>query len=83
MEKYITPDLFHDIEEGRENTKLARRVYNNVLDYDLLSIVQDGEVYWIEKTYSFAKIPQYAYDFIKKWAKKRGLTYLYDIKTNY
>lgn len=81
--KYITPDLFHDIEQGKEKTKLAKRVYDNVLNYDLISIVQDNNVFWTEKTYSEAKIPEYAYQFIKKWASKRGLTYLYDIKTNY
>lgn len=80
--QYITPDLFHDIEQGKENSKLAHRVYDKVLNYDLIMIVQDGDIYWTEKTYSFSKIPQYAYDYIKQWAKKRGLTYLYDIKTN-
>ena len=76
---YITPELFNDIETGKEKTKLAQRVYSNVLNYDLLEIVQDGEVYWIEQVNSQLSIPEYAYQYIKKWTSKRGLTYLYDI----
>jgi len=78
--KYITHELFHDIEEGKEKTKEAKRVYDNVLNYDMLEIIQDDRVYWTEKVYSSANIPEYAYAYIKKWAKKRVLTYLYDIK---
>ena len=77
--EYITPELFEYCENS--NTKIAKRVYDNVLNYDLLQIVQDREVYWIEKTWSGAIIPEYAYTFIEKWAKKRGLVYLYSIKT--
>lgn len=65
QQTYITPDLFHDIESGKEKSKLAKRVYQNVLNYDLLSIVQYGAHYWIEKTYREARIPQYATKFIE------------------
>jgi hypothetical protein len=83
MSTYITPELFHDIEQGKEKTKEAKKVYDNVLNYDLMEIIQDDKVYWIEQVNSHLSIPQYAYNYVKKWAKKRGLTYLYDIKTNY
>lgn len=81
--KYITFDLFSDIEEGKEDTKIAKLVYNNVLNLDKLSIIECDNVFWIEKTCSWQTIPNYAYKYIKKWGNKRGLVYLYDLPCKY
>lgn len=74
--EYITYIAFEACENSK--TKIAKRVYNNVLNYDLISVVKDKDVFWFEKTCSWNTIPQYAYNFLIRLYKKQGLKYLYE-----
>jgi len=63
-----------------QNTKIAKRIYNWLNHDNLASIIVDGKLFWLEKTCSTSTIPNFAYTYIKKWASKKNLTYLYDLK---
>jgi len=81
MEKDITSDFFRDVKNS--NSKIAIRVYDKWLNLDCLReiIEGDGGVFWytlIGDTYGGAYMPNYAFQYMKRWAKKRGLEYLYD-----
>ena len=73
--KYITSELWEDVE--KQETKIKKGVYN-CLNYDNFSIVLDGDVFWFEKTWSGASIPEYVYRWVIKWGKRKGYTYLYE-----
>ena len=73
--EYITPALFEFCENSK--TKIAQKVYKNVLNYDLMAVLSDGEKWYIEKTYREAVIPAYVYKFLLAHYKKQGLEYLY------
>jgi hypothetical protein len=77
MYEYITPELFEFCENSK--LKIAKRVYDNVLNYDLMAVLSDGNTWYIEKTYSAAVIPEYVYKWLKTHYKKQGLKYLYDM----
>jgi len=34
-------------------------------------------IFWIEKTCLMAELPNYIYDYLTKWAKKKGFIALY------
>lgn len=73
MHGYITPEVYRLIEA--EGTKIAKRVLDT-LDYDILQVVQDGDVFWFEKTYSGAYIPEYVHKYLCKLiSRKLGLRY--------
>lgn len=63
------------------NTKIAKKVYN-IMNNDTFSVILDRDVFWFEKTYSEAYIPEYVYKYAKNFYRKMGYMYLYDIKTN-
>jgi hypothetical protein len=77
MEKYITGELFKFCKSDNA-TKIAKRVYEQVLNYDKLEVVQIDDRFYIQKVYSTATIPEYAYKFVKGFYQKQGLKYLYD-----
>jgi len=68
--------------ETQRNKKIGEKIYQWLNRDNLGSIIVDNKVYWTELTCSYSTFPVYAYNYIKKWAKKRGLTYLYDIPVN-
>lgn len=73
MQGYITPKVYRLIEA--EDTKIAKRVLN-ALDYDFLQVVQYGDVFWFEKTYSSAYIPEYVHRYLRRLiSRKLGLRY--------
>lgn len=74
--EYVTKDAFDYCKKSK--TKIAKRVYERVLNYDLISVVKDGERFWFEKTCSWNIIPEYAYKFLKTVYKKQGLKYIYE-----
>lgn len=78
--KNILSEYWECIE--KKETKQAKRIYNYLNKDKLSSIITDGNVYWIETISSQDSIPNYIYDDIKTFCNNKGLTYLYDIKTN-
>jgi len=64
-----------------QNTKISKKVLDWLDCDELGSIIIDdiSKVFWLEKTYSMGFIPNYAFYYIKKWCKKRGYNYLYDV----
>ncbi len=58
---------------------IAGKVYNWLNHDNLGELVTDGEVFWIELTWSGATLPKYILNYIKHWASGRGFTYLYDM----
>ena len=73
--RYIQSELWDKVENS--NTKIAKKVYN-ILNNDVLCVVGDKNIFWFEKTYSEAYIPEYVYTYAKKLYRKLGYTYLYD-----
>ena len=63
-----------------QDTKIAERVFNWLNRDNLGAIIEDGGVFWIEKTCSTATLPNYIYNYIIRWGRREGLTYLYDLK---
>ena len=79
MVKNIIGELWTFIEREKEKTKIAEKVFN-WMNYDNLSgiIVYESNCFYFELTNSYVKMPNYIYDYLKKWTKKLGYTYLYD-----
>lgn len=76
----IINEFWEYIKENRHK-KSIEQIYQWLNRDNLTGIIVDGDVYWTELTCSNSNYPQYAYNYIKKWCKKRGLTHLYDIPT--
>lgn len=74
--KYITKELWEHVE--KQKTKIAKRVYN-VLNHDNFYLILDGDIFYFEQTWSGATIPNYCREYVIKWGKKQGYTYLYHI----
>ena len=74
----VTNELWRDLES--KTTKEAKKVLK-ALDYDIVSVYEDKNVYYLEPTASWVVIPKYVKNYIKKWQVKRGHIYLYDIPT--
>jgi hypothetical protein len=73
--KYIQSSLWEKVEKSK--TKIAKRVYNK-LNEDILQVVEDDGIFWIEKVCSDITIPNFVYNYVIKFYKKQGLKYLYD-----
>jgi len=73
--KYIQSSLWEHVETS--NTKIAKKVYNQ-LNNDILQVVEDNGVFWIEKVCSYIKIPNFVYNYVIAFYKKQGLKYLYE-----
>ena len=73
---YIQCSLWAHVEHSK--TKISKRVLAE-LNKDILSVVKDREIFWIEKTASYVTIPNFVYKYVIAFYKKQGLLYLYDI----
>jgi hypothetical protein len=73
--EYIQNKLWDKVESSK--TKIAKRVYNQ-LNKDILYVVLDGDVFWFEKVCSTCKIPDFVYDYAKRFYKGLGFRYNYD-----
>lgn len=73
--EYIQSKLWEHVEKS--NTKIAKKVYD-VLNSDTFSVVLDKDIFWFEKTWSGAVIPNFCYQYTVKFYKKLGYTYLYE-----
>ena len=74
--QYITPEFFEYLE--KQNTKISDRVLK-AMNYDIMSIIEYNKCFWFEPVSSYSVIPNYVYEYAKKWARNRGLTYNYDL----
>jgi len=72
--------LFWNHIEANRDKKLQERIYYWLGQDNLGKLATDGRIFWIEKTWSGATVPDYVHDYIIKWAKKRGYQYLYEVK---
>ena len=78
----LTHEFWQHVKKQKDKTKIAGKVYN-WLNYDNLdSIIADGDIYYLELTTSHATMPNYVFYYIKRFCNKKGLTYLYEYKTN-
>ena len=69
---------FWEYVETKRNTKIGEKIYQWLNKDNLHAICEEnGNVYWLEKTCSYATIPNFAWDYMEKWCNKRGLEYLY------
>ena len=75
----ISSEFWQHIEEKRAKSKKIELIYRWLDQDNLGAIIVDGNVFWTELTHSTATMPAYVFQYIKKWAKERGLTYLYDV----
>jgi hypothetical protein len=78
--KYITSDLWNEVEQGK--TKIAKKVYQ-VMNEDNFSVILDRDVFWFEKTWSGARMPEYCYKYAIKFYKKFGYKYLYEFSKGF
>lgn len=62
--------------------KSNNRIYGWLNKDNLSGIIVDNSVFWYEMTSSYSKMPNWVYNWLKKWCNRKGLTYLYDIPTN-
>lgn len=70
---------FHEYVKN-DNTKISQKIYNNILDYDMIhKIIIYNNRYWIEAS-KWKKIPKYFYEYLDKYMKKEypNVKYLYD-----
>lgn len=82
-EKNIIGDLWKYLESKKLN-KTEQKIFNWLNCDNLNAIQADDNIFYFEKTCSYTIMPNYVFDWLKKWtAKKYNLTYLYDIKTKY
>lgn len=80
QEKNLISDLWEYLDKSNLN-KTELKVFN-WLDKDNLNAIQtDGRIFYFEKTLSTTIMPNYIYNWLKKWVKRNyKLTYLYDLK---
>lgn len=76
--KYLETQLYADLQD--EKTKIAKKAWD-VLDRNGIKGIQNnGDVFWFE-SYSYGNdCPQYIYDYLKKYIRRKyKLQYLYDV----
>ena len=78
----IINEFWEHIEENRHK-KSIEKIYQWLNKDNLSSIIVDNNVYWTELICQSSTFPQYAFDYIKNWCNKKGLTYLYDVPMKY
>lgn len=81
--KNILRDLWDHVEDQKGKRKIAQRVFDYLNSDPMYSIQADEKagVFWVELigwTYGEQRLPRYAFNYIRRWANRRGLEYLYD-----
>ena len=79
--KNIIKELWEHAENKKDSVKIVGKVHNWLNHDNLSSIIVDDNVFWFELTNSYTIMPNYIYNYLKRWANKKGYTYLYDIKS--
>lgn len=73
----IVGELYNDFKDSPNKTE--RKIWD-LINHDTFYIIKDGNVWWFEKVNSNKSIPNYCYDYLRKYIKKNyGLDYLYDV----
>ena len=80
QEVNIISELWDFIEEEKEKTKIAQKVYNWLNEDNLSSVMvfNDTKRFYFELTTSYTEMPNYIFNYLKRWAKKQSYTYLYN-----
>jgi hypothetical protein len=76
----LTNMFWNEHFRGKDPKKLSQfklRIYNWLNKDNFGGFVLDNNVFWIEKTCSTARLPNYIYYYLTKWAKRKGYTALY------
>ena len=77
--KNYSKEFWQHVEEQKEKTKIGERVYN-WLDHDNLSgIYAENGIFYYELTCSYSTITEEVRQYIKRFMKKKGFQYLYDL----
>ena len=82
-EKDISNDFWQHIEQRKDKFKIAKRIYTWLDRDNLGAIILDKGVFWFELVNSFSTMPNYVYEYLKRWGKKQGYIYLYDLKKQF
>jgi hypothetical protein len=61
-----------------KDTNIAKRILNWLNKDNLYSIIAYGGTWWLKMTNSNNEIPNYVFDYIKKYMEKQGYKYLYE-----
>jgi hypothetical protein len=65
---------------GKERSglpKIKQKIYDWLNGDNFGGFVLDGKVFWIEKTCNIATLPNYVYDYLKRWARRKGYIALF------
>jgi len=72
MKKNVIKEFYEYVSTQKNKTKIAKKI-SNWLDYDnLSSIIIDGKYYYTEKTCTYSDFPDYAFNYIDRYMRKRG-----------
>lgn len=78
MEKSIINQFWAYVES--QDTKLSKRVYNWLNEDNLNDIWLDRNIFWWDlNSPSSNSMPNFVYDYIKKWGNSLGYTYTFDL----
>ncbi len=58
-------------------SKIKQKVYDWLNEDNFGGFVLDNGTFWIEKTCTTARLPNYIYSYLIKWAKRKGFNSLY------
>lgn len=70
--------LWNHVEKS--NTKIAKKVFD-CMNEDNFSVVFDDKIFWFEKTWSGARLPNYVYDYAIKFYERLGYTHISHLPT--
>jgi len=70
----ITKELWKDMENRK--TKIQEKVYNWMQRDNLNAVILYGDAFWFELTCpSTNTMPDYVYEYLRKWGKSKGYRY--------
>ena len=58
-----------------ELSKIKQKVYDWLNEDNFGGFALDGKIFWIETTCSTARLPNYIYKYLLKWADRKGYIY--------
>lgn len=73
----IICDVYDDLKS--ETTKISQKAFDVLNREDIANIIANGKYFWFEFYSMGNNCPQYIYDYLKRFIKRKyGYTYLYD-----
>lgn len=76
MEKNIVKEFYEYVSTQKNKTKIGQKIYNWLDSDNLSSIIVNGKYYYTEKTCTYSDFPNYAFDYIDRFMKKKGYSRL-------